>query len=95
MAIARGLYPQVRLPGNTIISRSFSVVEIGPGPRARLDKDPYPCCSAVEHKFTHPVVWRSRISPVVSVAERGPRVRAAHGRLRIDVGPAVAIPFPV
>ena len=40
-------------------------------------------------------MWRNWISPIISVAGRCPGIRAIHRRLRIDIGSAVAIPFPV
>lgn len=81
-----GGFTRSLFPGNKGIRRSFSVVEIVYCPLAGLDKNIYSCCSTIDYKFTQAVVWRNGISPIVSVAERGPRVRVIHGRLRIDVG---------
>jgi len=53
------------------VSDTLSVVEIGPGPRAGLDKDFHACGSAVDRKLTHPVVWRNGAPPVIRVAEPG------------------------
>ncbi len=68
-----------------------SVVKIVPRPLAGFDKNIYPCCSAIDYKFTQAVVRMNGISPIVSIAQCGPRIGAVHGRLRIDVSPAVAI----
>ena len=80
---------------NSKSKRYFSVVEIVSCPLAGLDKNIYPCCSAIDYKFTHAEMRRNGISPIVSVTERGPRVRVVYGRLRINVGSAVTVSFPV